>query len=209
MWLNILKFQGVGVGLREIPSSLRIYGRTRRRRGTNSLRHWKHKRYKRQLRGAFLTNHFIPHRYFNRPLPRRHPRVRSLSLPLLSPLPPRNRAPYNRLGSASPADIYWRQAANINTGCYHETSREISRAHTEDDRYKSPRRKKPRYFRSDVYVSFLFGSRPFGGKPLLNYKFGRRGEIPVETSLFDFCSPGARPSHPTRYRGPSPPPRRR
>lgn len=134
--------------------------------------------------------------------------MRSRSLPLsLAPSHPPGTVPRTIVSDRPPlADIYRRQAANINTGCYHETSREISRARTEDDRYKSPRRKKPRYFRSDVYVSFLFGSRPFGGKPLLNYKFGRRGEIPVETSLFDFCSPGARPSHPTIHRGPSPPP---
>jgi len=53
---------------------------------------------------------------------------------------------------------------------------------------------KPRYFHFNVYVSFLFGSRSFNGKPLLNYKFAtkRRGEILVGT-LFDFCGRGAHP----------------
>jgi len=56
-------------------------------------------------------------------------------------------------------------------------------------KYKSScAREKPRYFHFDVYVSFLFGSRSFNRKLLLNYKFTANSKVKSHRiTLFDFC----------------------
>jgi len=44
----------------------------------------------------------------------------------------------------------------------------------------------PRYFHSDVYVSFLFGSRSFNRKPLLNYKFAANSNAKSHRNVIRF-----------------------
>lgn len=51
----------------------------------------------------------------------------------------------------------------------------------------------PRYFHSDVYVSFLFGSRSFNRKPLLNYKFAANSNAKSHRNVIRFLRPDASP----------------